>query len=269
MEELDWDRVLDAQEILSDSKHVLHHFSAEKHPTLYRALPAIEELQSMWEMKASNLAYSIYHDAIRDGLTKLGKYYSRFDNKPVYILALVLHPYFKMQYIQKAWGGAEEQAEERAAGHKSAKNWHDEALKVVEETMAEYWINRPRVTKPTVNDNPEQSTSSAWLQGESDSLLSEYDRHRQLLILQEVDEEWSSELRRYLKEVPADVTRETDIVKWWSDHAKIYPTLARIALDVLPMQASSVPCDGFSRRPSLLRQTAVLDFHQLFLKSCR
>lgn len=27
------------------------------------------------------------------------------------------------------------------------------------------------------------------------------------------------------------------------DHAQLYPTLARIALDVLPAQASSVPCE--------------------------
>ena len=40
-----------------------------------------------------------------------------------------------MQYIRKEWGGAEEQAEERAAGHLNAKNWHDEALKVVEDTV--------------------------------------------------------------------------------------------------------------------------------------
>jgi hypothetical protein len=53
----------------------------------------------------------------------------------MFVDSKVLHPYFKMQYIQKAWGGAEEQAEERAAGHKNAKNWHDEALKVVEDTV--------------------------------------------------------------------------------------------------------------------------------------
>ena len=27
------------------------------------------------------------------------------------------------------------------------------------------------------------------------------------------------------------------------DHAQVYPTLARIALDILPSQASSVPCE--------------------------
>jgi hAT family C-terminal dimerisation region len=34
-----------------------------------------------------------------------------------------------------------------------------------------------------------------------------------------------------------------DLVAWWQDNAKRYPTLALIALDVLPIQASSVPCE--------------------------
>ena len=44
----------------------------------------------------------------------------------------VLHPYYKLAYIKLAWGGAEEQAKERAAGNRQAKNWQDEARKVVE-----------------------------------------------------------------------------------------------------------------------------------------
>lgn len=71
-----------------DSNRVLHHFSADKHPSLYRALPALEDLQSAWESKLKDRRYEIYHDAIRDGLAKLMKYYCRFDEKPAYILAL-------------------------------------------------------------------------------------------------------------------------------------------------------------------------------------
>jgi hypothetical protein len=67
---------------------VLHHFSADKHPGLYRALPALEDLQSAWESKLNDPRFDIYHDAIRDGLTKLKKYYCRFDEKPAFILAL-------------------------------------------------------------------------------------------------------------------------------------------------------------------------------------
>lgn len=81
--------------------------------------------------------------------------------------------------------------------------------------MADYWNNRPQATK--LDSEHSRSTTPSPQEG-SNSLLSEYDRHRQLLITQalEVDEQWSAELRRYLKEIPADVTRDTDIVKWWS-----------------------------------------------------
>jgi hypothetical protein len=134
-----------------DSNRILHHFSADKHPGLYRALPALEDLQSAWEAKLKEPRFKIYHEAIEDGLIKLKKYYCRFDEKPAYILGLgkfwitlrlfdsnldafetVLHPYFKLQYIKLAWGGAEEQAIEREAGNRNAKNWQEEAKRIVE-----------------------------------------------------------------------------------------------------------------------------------------
>ena len=73
---------------LQDSNRIQQHFSAEKRPTLWRALPAIEELQTAWEAKRDNPRFSKYRTAINDGLAKLNKYYSRFDEKPAYILAL-------------------------------------------------------------------------------------------------------------------------------------------------------------------------------------
>ena len=63
-------------------------FSAEKRPTLWWALPVIEELQTAWEAKHNNPKYLTYKTAINDGLAKLNKYYSQFDEKPTYILAL-------------------------------------------------------------------------------------------------------------------------------------------------------------------------------------
>ena len=48
---------------------------------------------------------------------------------------------------------------------------------------------------------------------------------------------------------------DTDIVKWWQNHAVLVPTLARIALDILPCQASSVPCEHLF---SASKQTADL-----------
>jgi hypothetical protein len=135
--EMDWVRVLDAKSILEDSNHIQQYFSSEHKPTLWRALPAIEELQTAWEAKHDNPQYAIYKDAINDGLTKLNKYYSRFDEKPSYVLALVLHPYYKLSYIAHTWGGEEEEEEEAEilAGNIYARNWQAEARKILENAV--------------------------------------------------------------------------------------------------------------------------------------
>jgi hypothetical protein len=65
-----------------------HYFSSERLPTLWRVLPAIEALQTAWEAKCEDPHFTIYYDAINKGLAKLRKYYSRFDEKPSYVLAL-------------------------------------------------------------------------------------------------------------------------------------------------------------------------------------
>ncbi|KIK04408.1 hypothetical protein K443DRAFT_4705 [Laccaria amethystina LaAM-08-1] len=40
-----------------------------------------------------------------------------------------------------------------------------------------------------------------------------------------------------------DMTKDTDLVEWWQDHAQLFPMLACITLNVFPAQASSVPCE--------------------------
>jgi hypothetical protein len=84
----DWERVNDTHTILSDANSIQHLFSSEKQPALWRAIPAFEELQTAWEEKSSLQNYNLYKDALHKALQKLGKYYSKFDEKNVYVLAL-------------------------------------------------------------------------------------------------------------------------------------------------------------------------------------
>ena len=49
---------------------------------------------------------------------------------------MVLHPYYKLDYIKLSWGGADEQVAEHLEGNPYAKNWQDEALKVVEKMVS-------------------------------------------------------------------------------------------------------------------------------------
>ena len=51
------------------------------------------------------------------------------------LICLVVHPYYKLDYIESQWGGNKEQEEERAAGNSDAKDWVYEARKIVESTV--------------------------------------------------------------------------------------------------------------------------------------
>jgi hypothetical protein len=118
--------------------------------------------------------------------------------------------------------------------------------------MDSYYKKRP---KPEPAQPPLTQLDADGEHLEAKALSSDYDRYRQSLLQTGDGEGWSSELRRYLNDRPGDVTKDTDIVKWWQNHASLFPTLARIALDILPCQASSVPCE---RLFSTSKQTADL-----------
>ena len=111
------------------------------------------------------------------------------------------------------WGGAEEQKREQEAGNQHAKNWHDEAIKVVEKTMEEYW------SANSVNTPAGMSTNtSATLEPDNNTLKSDFDRQRRLWVTQNANsraEDGVMELHRYLADPPADVTKETNIIDWW------------------------------------------------------
>jgi len=117
--------------------------------------------------------------------------------------------------------------------------------------MVHYYSTRPCVIAvPNASDKGEAASEDT----------SEFNKHRKTLLSDDAEEGWALELRRYLKTMQWDVKKDTDIVKWWQvsslcskiilftnlngpkDHAHVYPTLARIVLDILPSQASSVPC---------------------------
>jgi hypothetical protein len=81
--------------------------------------------------------------------------------------------------------------------------------------MAEYYKNRPTARAnlpqagPAVDDSARVATSADTV------YISEYDRQRETLLSDDLEEGWASELRRYLGTVQRDVKKDTDLVKWW------------------------------------------------------
>ncbi|KAG6914321.1 hypothetical protein DXG01_001091 [Tephrocybe rancida] len=101
----------------------------------------------------------------------------------------------KLNYIEMAWGGAKEQEAERQAGNPNAKNWQDEALNIVENTAAA--PQEPAAMSST-------STQDAY----------DFNLCCQALLTWD-DKGWQAELQQYLKDVPTDVTRGTNLIECW------------------------------------------------------
>ena len=214
----DWDCVQLTCLIIADANTLQHHFSFDTVPTLWHAIPAFEELQSAWEAKLSSPKFLLYQDAIHKGLTKIGKYYNKFDEKPVYVLALILHLYYKLNYIKMAWGGPEEKKKELEAGNLLAKDWHDEAQKIIEVTMQNYW------EEPNPQPAPVSTVSNGPALDDNETLESEFDHHCRRLVQQLMpnSNDCAAELRRYLSDRPLDVMKDTDVIEWWSVHCPFH-----------------------------------------------
>ncbi|KAG6824690.1 hypothetical protein H0H87_011278 [Tephrocybe sp. NHM501043] len=109
-----------------------------------------------------------------------------------------------IEALEMAWGGEAEQDAERAAGKLNAKNWYDEVMQIVEDAMRTYWAAHPQAATATV---PKTQPGTI--------IFDDFDLHCQTLLTHEDSEGWQAELCQYLKDVPADILRDTDIVEYW------------------------------------------------------
>ncbi len=71
------------------------------------------------------------------------------------------------------------------------------------------------MTRPGANAAISHMDTGIPAPTQDESVLSEFDRFHLGRVTWDNEEGWASELRRYLKELPANVTKDTDIIKWW------------------------------------------------------
>lgn len=141
------------------------------------------------------------------------------------------------------WGGPEEQQKEREAGNPHAKDWQCEVLQVVEKTMEDYWKDS---TANATCPGPVVPAMQPTIPSTELTLQSEFDQHCLRLVQDARHKDsggWKVELYCYLEDIPSDVSKHTDVIQWWGDHATTYPTLACIAKDICAIPASSVSCE--------------------------
>lgn len=63
--------------------------------------------------------------------------------------------------------------------------------------------------------------------------MSEFDKHRETLLSDDMEEGWASELTRYLSTMQWEVTKHTDIIEWWQVSKFEYINLIIYLLHIL------------------------------------
>lgn len=57
-------------------------------PTLWSAIPAIENLHTAWSKKWQDPKYDVFHEALDTGLAKLEEYYEKTAESDAHIIAM-------------------------------------------------------------------------------------------------------------------------------------------------------------------------------------
>ena len=78
--------------------------------------------------------------------------------------------------------------------------------------MAKYYKVQPSSTLARDNSITSNNDNAMFV---DQPIISEFDKHRESLMTDDVEEGWASELRRYLGTMQRDVKKDTDLVEWW------------------------------------------------------
>lgn len=249
------------------------------------ALPVYELLIQKWTVLASQTIPELSHH-INVALQKLQNYVREARKTRIYALAMIVNPDVKFEWMQQYWEPQDVanarkwileamtkfRTAEREAGKKqhpalndacrsaSSIAAHAQASAISRLTSINVNIRRssaslstPSGTSTPITSNSPHIIVTEVLTGED---LAAYNAQA----LAEDQKDAERELERYEREqmTRSMGTRVTDLVRYWEQSETLYPLLFHVAMDVLPAQASAVPCErvfSSSKETSTLRRS--------------
>ena len=88
-------------------------------------------------------------------------------------------------------------------------------------------------THPSTDTTLNGSTQTQAATSSKTPTISEFDKHCETLLSDDMEEGWASELRQYLSTMQGEVTKETDIIEWWQVSKFEYINLIIYLLHIL------------------------------------
>jgi hypothetical protein len=167
------------------------------------------------------------------GWKKLDEYYSKLAETPVYYTSIVLHPQYRWSYFEQHWS--------------DKQRWVDDAKAMVRDLWLEY---KSRAVQPDFHITKRQRV-----------IKSKFDRHRRARPVSpwptspaSAPDDWD-EYERWLNSADpfleqqndndnqSDIVIEIDPIEYWWGQRMAFPTLSKMALDVLTAMAMSADCE--------------------------
>jgi hypothetical protein len=229
----DWATVsqyIDILQPLKEATKRLEGRGSSGYGALYEVYPTFEYLLAQFEQLAESFTAVDYNeaDAPEDHLeinvtaahTKLSKYYAKLEDSPAYYGATILHPYYKYYFVN-SWTG-------------EYTEWLTRANVQFRELWSTYKTAAHSVSSPprkraranNIDDYAERHVKPPRAQESTTNSEDEFDR-------------W------FYNEpsVPKDHTWRYDPVGYWLSIRDRYPSLFRLAIDLLSIPASSCDCE--------------------------
>ncbi|KAB1208993.1 putative AC transposase [Morella rubra] len=198
---------------------------------------AITFFHEVWKIQTELARVVLSEDAFVSDLTKLmqekvEKYWK--DSSLVLAIAVVMDPRFKMKLVEFSF----------------SKIYGDEAptyIKIVDDGIHELfheYLTLPLPLTPTYADEgnggnmkTDESQGGSLL---SDNGLTDFD----VYIMETTSQQMKSELDQYLEESLLPRVQEFDVLGWWKLNKMKYPTLSKMARDILSIPVSTAGPDS-------------------------
>ncbi|CAO2165063.1 unnamed protein product [Urochloa humidicola] len=227
---VDWEEVEVACRYLKLLYDSAHNIMATEDPTanifFHEAWTIQREISS-----ATDLQDPIFCKIAKDMHERFDKYWK--DCNVILAIAVLMDPRFKMKIVEFSYS--------KIYGLKDVKY-----VKVVDDAVHELYEEYVRQPLPLAPAHIEQGANGDLPNDEKEILtnppstggvLSDFDIYLSEVVLSQIPK---SELDQYLEEALLPRIPEFDILKWWKLNALKYPTLSRMARDVLAIPVSTV-----------------------------
>jgi len=208
---------------------------------LGRWLPAMEFIyakvsgfvEEAKELQAEDPKYPWLEAAAEGALAKCKQYYKYADDSPAYYAADILQPHRKWNWLHKRWGGSDK-----------TEPWLADAKNAVREFWEEEYKGKYRTTQL-----PSQQRSR---KNRQDSLQPDFSDISLFMELEEVETTPGDSYQAYIERDPEGKLSIEEVLDYWNSRLLSQPDLARFALDMLALPASSSECERVFSSAKLL-----------------